>query len=208
MSHMNECNMNHIILHIWMTIWLIWLIHMWSMNHLYAWYDTFNDSAKVCTHAHVWHDAVTCVTWLIHTWKINHLYVWDDTFICRAWLVDGCAWMRIPHIWMIHNTYMNESCAWFILQIWMRDDMCDICVTRNIHVCDMTCVVAHILHMNDSYYIYEWVIWVIDITHMNETMCVTHMCDMNYTYMWYDAFIRWAWLIDTCVWMHVWGGYD
>ena len=94
------------------------------------------------------------------------------------------------------------------------------CVTRLIHVCDMThlyvsCDGSYEWHVSSMYVWYDafmrviWLIHVCDVTHAYEWhdsfACVTwliHMCGMNHSYVWHDSFICVTWLIHMCDMTH------
>jgi len=178
--------------------WSTWLIHMCDM-----------------TYSQVWRDSCICVTWLIHMCDMTHPYVWRDLFICVTWLMwslvdestsalivdmndmnmnkSSHTYDKSSHTYEVkshirsHVTHMNTH-RWYDLFT---------CVTRLIHMCDMT--YSQMWH--DLFICVTWLIHMCDITHVESCrwpnkvfICVT--CCIR---TWHDTLIhiRHAPLIQT-----------
>jgi len=61
-------------------IYVIWLIYICNVTHLYAWHDSFiHNMTNKCVLCTVVPSAL--VTWLIHICNVTHLYAWGGSFI-------------------------------------------------------------------------------------------------------------------------------
>ena len=142
-----------------------WLIHMCDMTHSHVWHDWFTCVTwliHICdmTHSYVWHDAFTWVTWLIHMCDMKHSYIWHN-----SWLIHVSD-MTHSHTTVRHNTGLIHTYECVVMSLtWMSHVLCRtrhdsfICVTRPIHMCNITwvtglfhvmrviCGLIHVWHM-------------------------------------------------------------
>jgi len=114
-----------------------WLIRMCDKTHLYAWHDSFMCATWLicmCDRTpnwvwNVWMSLVTHVTEWYDSSDANYTptlragvaYAWHDSFICEKRLIHmcdmtparsvsaACEWV-MSHVWMSHDTHVNESC--------------------------------------------------------------------------------------------------
>jgi len=208
--------------------------HIWMCNVIYIpvrrW--GFARLAKYCmTHSHVCHDSSTPV----RRWGLARLAKYNIASlpgvgrktsatsimsgmsihgICRTCFVtpSTCSMIGhtcesvISHIWMSHDTYMNESCHTYeclMSHMWMR----------------------HVTHMNASCHMYEWVMYAAYIyTHSHVCPPTCGMIGHTYRYVMQIIWMRHitntnvschTWTVTSIVslspppsHLKIWGGYD
>jgi len=163
------------------------------------------------TYSYVSHDSFISVTCFIYMCDATHSYMWRDSCgkILRFWhaCVQGCVspWVT----WLYHMPDMTDSYVWhdsFRPKPWLCRGGCEA-----VKVCDTTCL-------------YVWRDWFICVTrffqcdttslNVSVTVCLTHgtylyvshiqttrpvyMCDVTYSYVSHDSFIRVMWRIHMC----------
>ena len=118
--------------------------------------------------------------------------------------------------WLVHTCDMTHE---FMCLTWLFR-VCDIiCVTRRIHVCDITRSCVRQEDMCDVTHSHVWrvefvcVIWCTHMFHMTHLhvrhdsfIQPIHVCDMTHSCVWHDSFICVTWrthLRDTTH-LHVW----
>jgi len=124
------------------------------------------------TQSYVWRDWCICVPWLIHMCGMSLSYVWHDSYICVAWLIHMggmthshvCSHVWIDSFytyemftvgndsyicvaWLIHMCHMTHSYVW--------QDAFN-CVTRNLHICDITDYMLLFLYRSGSFFLQNW----------------------------------------------------
>ena len=177
------------------------------------------------THSCVWHDSFICVRWLIHAcdmthsmahllcdmthryiWYMTRLYVWLDSFI-RVLLPMYTPWhdlayLHVRHDLFIYVTWLIHMCDANHLYVW-RDSFISSCRT-----CEwvMLHIWSHVTRANQwdhvkvsLIFLYVWhdsLVCSSKPTHRSTRLI--HMCDMTYSYVWRDSFIRVTRLSQKC----------
>jgi len=211
-------------------ICVTWLFHMFICVRSATWCMSMCDSSRSAAmlidahwlpHSYVWHDSFICVIWLVHMCDIPHEHAWHGSFICVTWLVQMCV-MTHSHMW--HDSFVDVCHDSFTYVTWLVRR----CVSWLIHICDMTRAECYMTHANARQQLIciypqkrqtipqrrrirvqscystrtDCHIHMCDMTH------VVPMCDMTYSYEWYDPFMCVPWLIHMFDMTHSYAWYD
>jgi len=132
-------------------------------TYSYVWHDSFS----VTTDSYVWHDSFS---------ETTYSYVWHDSF----------SEMTYSYVW--HDSFLETYTSLVFRDPlwcsgWCVKQNLFICVTRLIHMCEMTH--SYVSHMNKSFF-------------LSRMSRLIHMCKMTYSYVWLDSFICAKWLMHMC----------
>jgi len=147
-----------ICVHAWF-IRVTWLILLCDMTHQDECHELFTHVQRHgrmwdLPHSYMWHDLFTCETCLIHICDMTYSHVRPASFIYVTWLI---------HMWDLPTAkpmlYIGNPAATSPSPVFC-------------------------LHINESWYIYEWVmshVWMSHVTRMNEAC---HMYEWVMSRIW------------------------
>jgi len=177
-------------------------------------------------HAYVWVMSCICTSHITYMYESFHIYVWGILHIWMSHVTYMYESWAESHPAIIHElTHVTQ-----IYESWV---MLHICISRvtnmyescHIYVCVMSHVTPHHHPRTDSCHTYMYGSWVIHMramTHDSHTYVthipagrdaqgrgvISHMCDMNLTYMRHDSYIYVTWLIHACDMTHTYMRHD
>ena len=144
-----------------------------------------------------WHDSLTWLIDMTH-WHESFMSVCHDSFYLNiaksahqslALLPTRSSYLRVmPHIWMHHVTYTNESCRTYVNESCRTFESVMSHISMSIAI-RIHCF-AHVAHTSESCHTCKWVMSHIWMSH------VTHIHIHCYSYAWLPTRSSYLWVMS------------